>query len=71
MYGTPASEAIVAIRSAVIRACDSDSITHGPAIKKGICRQDVLALQRFPWWTSSMKVSQKSSTGNIACAVLQ
>jgi hypothetical protein len=25
---------MVAIRSAIIRACDSDSITHGPAIKK-------------------------------------
>src|SRR6266478_2645811 len=33
-YGTPASEAIFATRSAIIRACASDSITHGPAIKK-------------------------------------
>src|SRR5882762_2020596 len=33
-YGTPASAAIVATRSAIIRACPSDSITHGPAIRK-------------------------------------
>src|SRR5258707_35031 len=32
-YGTPASAAIVATRSAIIRACPSDSITHGPAIR--------------------------------------
>src|SRR6266403_2801440 len=31
-YGTPASAAIFATRSAIIRACRSDSITHGPAI---------------------------------------
>src|SRR5260370_20979447 len=34
MYGTPASEATLAIFSAMIRACTSLSITHGPAIKK-------------------------------------
>src|SRR6516225_2896823 len=33
MYGTPASAAIFATRSAIERACASDSITHGPAIK--------------------------------------
>src|SRR5277367_1389023 len=33
MYGTPASAAIFATRSAILRACDSDSITQGPAIK--------------------------------------
>src|ERR1700722_11742255 len=32
-YGTPASAAIFATRSAIIRACASDSITHGPASK--------------------------------------
>src|SRR5713226_4460627 len=34
MYGTPASEATLAIFSAMIRACTSLSITQGPAIKK-------------------------------------
>jgi len=33
MYGTPASAAIFATFSAIIRACVSLSITHGPAIK--------------------------------------
>src|SRR6266404_6783094 len=33
-YGTPASAAIFDTRSAIIRACPSDSITHGPAIRK-------------------------------------
>src|ERR1700741_4694436 len=33
-YGTPASAAIFSTRSAIIRACVSDSITHGPAIRK-------------------------------------
>src|SRR6267378_926912 len=32
--GTPASAAIFATRSAIIRAGPSDSITHGPAIRK-------------------------------------
>jgi hypothetical protein len=30
----PASSAILATRSAIVRACVSDSITQGPAIKK-------------------------------------
>src|ERR1700746_3046812 len=33
-YGRPASAAIFATRSAIIRACVSDSITHAPAIRK-------------------------------------
>src|SRR5262249_38982410 len=33
-YGTPASIAIHEVFSAILRACASDSITHGPAIKK-------------------------------------
>jgi len=33
MYGTPASAAIFATFSAIIRACFSLSITHGPAIR--------------------------------------
>src|ERR1700739_103848 len=33
-YGTCASAAIFATRSAIIRACVSDSITQGPAIRK-------------------------------------
>src|SRR6266850_4138834 len=33
MYGTPASPAILASFSAIIRACVSLSITHGPAIR--------------------------------------
>src|SRR5580693_2075230 len=33
MYGTPASAAIFAILSAIIHACASLSITHGPAIR--------------------------------------
>src|SRR5215469_13669943 len=33
MYGTPASAAAFATRSAIICACAADSITHGPAIK--------------------------------------
>src|SRR5208282_5795595 len=33
MYGTPASDAIFATRSAIVRACASDSMTHGPAIR--------------------------------------
>src|SRR5207245_2701290 len=34
MYGTPASEATLAIFSAMMRACTSLSITQGPAIRK-------------------------------------
>src|SRR5271165_2267365 len=34
MYGTPASEAILATFSAMVRACDSDSMTQGPAMRK-------------------------------------
>src|SRR5215472_10890430 len=34
MYGTPASAATFATRSAIICACAADSMTHGPAIKK-------------------------------------
>src|SRR5216684_5388006 len=33
MYGTPASAAILATFSAIVRACTSLSITHGPAIR--------------------------------------
>src|SRR6267154_304513 len=34
MYGTPVSAATLAIFSAMIRACTSLSMTHGPAIRK-------------------------------------
>src|SRR5256885_9599766 len=34
MYGNPASDAILAIFSAMARACDSVSMTQGPAIRK-------------------------------------
>src|SRR6266404_4464397 len=34
MYGNSASAAILAIFSAIVRACDSVSMTQGPAIRK-------------------------------------
>src|SRR5438552_10975690 len=34
MYGTPISAAILATDSAIFSACASDSMTHGPAMRK-------------------------------------
>src|SRR5215470_7896499 len=73
MYGTPASAAIRDTFSAIIRACASDSITHGPAIKN---RGQPAPRRKDPRLISELlvmdevKISQAIMRHDISCTFI-